>query len=51
MFMNNKRLNIFKTSNAEQNSKLFAVDLFEWLNDNCGSLFGDIILDVGLMSY
>lgn len=43
MLMNNERLNIFKTSGAEQNVKLFAVDLFESLNDNWGSLFGDIL--------
>lgn len=34
MLMNNERLNIFKTSGAEHNVKLFAVDLFESLNDN-----------------
>lgn len=33
MFMNNERLNIFETSGAEQNVKLFVVDLFESLDE------------------
>lgn len=51
MFMNNERLNIFETSGAEQNVKLFVVDLFESLDDNWGSLFGNILLCIGLTSY
>lgn len=51
MFMNNERLNIFEISGAEQNVKLFVVDLFESLDDNQGSLFGDILLCIGLTSY
>ena len=49
MFMNNERLNIFETSGAEQNVKLFVVDLFESL-DELGE-FGDILLCIGLTSY